>query len=208
MVTLGRRSFLLAGVAFTGTAGLAAFGKTEPEKQLLFTTDDFAIRVNLEYYDDSPDRGLRFEDRVADRRFCLSMQGDENRNCIDNFKGSIAVVHYHISPLRRDLPASPKMREYVRSIDQSEHVPARPPFERVIEVQGGRASDIQVFGYKEEDRTKSAQPDDAWCLLRQNLYLESKNEPFLVLHWKHTVGSIRMLDIIPANGTRLLARAG
>ena len=206
MDRLRRRSFFLGGIAFTGTLSLGAFGKSESEKQFFFTTDEFAIRMNLEYYDEFPDSGLRFEDRAADRRYCLSAEGQENKNCINNFKGSIAVAQYHISPRRGEGAGSPSMREYVRSIDQSDHIPVRPPFERVIEVRSGRASDIQVFGYKEDrdGAAKADQPDDAWCLLRQNLYLERHDEPFLVLHWKHSIGSIRVLDIIPENGTRLV----
>ena len=133
-----------------------------------------------------------------------------NPNCINNFRGSIAVARYHISPLRREAAASPRLREYVRNIDQSGDMPARSPFERAIEVKSGRASDIQVFGYQNDlqGEAKANQPDDAWCLLRQNLYFEQHAAPFLVLHWKHSIGSIRLLDIIPENGTRVVTHRG
>ena len=96
------------------------------------------------------------------------------------------------------------LREYVRSIDQSDRVPVRPPFERVIQVQHGLASDIQVFGYPDnssDGSNRTQEPDDAWCLFRQNLYLKDKTVPFLVVHWKHTLTRIRVLDVIPENGT-------
>lgn len=202
---LRRRSFFLGGIAFTGSVRVAAFENRDPEEQHFFLTDEFEIRMNLAYYDNSPDAGLRFRDRATDQRFCLSGQGQENLNCTNNFKGSIAVARYRLFARRGGRPRSPIMREYVRSIDQSDDLRLRPPFERVIEVRSGLASDIQVFGYQDKSSAaKRDESDDGWCLLRQNLYLEQQGLPFLILHWKHTVAAIRVLDIIPENGTRVV----
>lgn len=35
-------------------------------------------------------------------------------------------------------------------------------------------------------------PDDV-CLLRQDLYFDKENLPFLVVHWKHALSAIRLL---------------
>jgi len=186
-----------------GSVGVLALPRPELEPQYFFATTEHEIRMTLEYYDNEPNRHLGFEDRASDRHFCLSAKGEENRNCISGFKGSMAVARYRISS--RGLgKESPLLREYVRSIDQSDRVPARPPFERVIEVQHGLASDIQVFGYQDNSLGSTPQADafdDAWCLLRQNLYLNGKTVPFLIVHWKHALDGIRVLDVIPQNGT-------
>jgi hypothetical protein len=190
-------------------AGLLPLPKSELEPQYVFATDEYEIRMTLEYHDHEPNRRLGFRERSANRHFCLSPEGEENRNCVSNFTGSIAVARYRISPRVRS-ESSPSLREYVRSIDQSDLLPVRPPFERVIQVQHGLASDIQVFGYNDSSLSpndRKPDSDDAWCLLRQNLYLRDHAAPFLVVHWKHTVNCIRVLDLIPENGTWRVAPA-
>ncbi len=191
-----RRSLLAASI------GLLPVPRPEAEQEYRFGTADYEIRMSLEYHDKEPNRGLGFEERSTNRHFCLSTGGDENRNCIDDFEGSVAVMRYRIRP-RVPSRSALSLREYVRSIDQSDWLPPRPPFERVIEVRGGIASDIQVYGLRTTS-DKQASADDSWCLLRQNLYLPDSATPFLVLHWKHTLRQIRVLDVIPQRGTSTL----
>jgi hypothetical protein len=194
------------------SASLSARLQPEPGQLYLFAANDCEIRMTLEFYDRYESGLLEFHERSTDHNYCLSTQGEENRNCISGFHGAIAVARYRISsPVR-----SPSLRECVRSIDQSDRLAVRPPVERTIRFQHGLASDIQVFGYQESSSSQDAHPadpDDAWCLLRQDLYLAlderaEKPTPFLVLHWKHTLNSIRVLDIIPVNGARLVRSAG
>jgi hypothetical protein len=193
-----RRSLLI------GCAGLSAFPEQESEELYLFATDEYQVRMTLEFYDGFASRnGLRFRERWLDRRFCLSAKGEENQNCLDNFTGSIAVARYKIvSHGKSGLNLS--LRESVRAIDQDDQKAMRPPFERIIETQHGEASDIQAFGYEETPgaRSNSQTRENPWCLFRQDLYFEGKTRPFLVVHWKHTLSAIRILDVIPANGTR------
>jgi len=202
MGSLSRRSLLM------GSVSLSVLPKPGPEQVYLFATDEYEIRMTLEFYDRYDGR-LQFQERSQDRHFCLSVQGEENRNCAGNFQGSMAVVRYKISPRLRPGNA-PSLREYVRNIDQSERIPARPPFERVIATQYGLASDIQAFGYGNSPSAqdaRSADTDDAWCLYRQDLYLQGKIAPFLIVHWKHSLSAIRVLDMIPQNGTSRQQRA-
>jgi hypothetical protein len=204
MNRLSRRSLLV------GSFAILPLPKTELEEQYSFATNQYDIRLTLEYHDNEPNRGLRFWDRSVDHHFCVSLQGEQDRNCTSNFKGSVAVARYRISA-RSKSETSPFLREYVRSIDQSDRLRVRPPFERAIQVQHGFASDIQVFGYQDDSPPGTGskpQSDDAWCLLRQNLYLQDNPAPFLVVHWKHTLSCIRVLDIIPENGTLETTRSG
>ena len=52
----------------------------------------------------------------------------------------------------------------------------------------------------------SAESCDPWCLFRQDLYFDQQSEPFLVIHWKHTLSAIRVLDLVPGQDTRLAER--
>jgi hypothetical protein len=194
---ISRRSLL------AGSITLSAMPKPEPEQVYVFATDGYEIRMTLEFHDRYAARGLGFTDRSLNNHFCLSAKGERNQNCVSDFTGAIAIARYKIlSRVRSE--SLPSLREYVRSIDQSDDLPVRPPFERIIEVQRGLASDIQVFGYQGSgtpQQGQTAEQDKVWCLLRQNLYLKDRTAPFLIVHWKHTLNFIRVLDVIPDNGT-------
>jgi hypothetical protein len=85
----------------------------------------------------------------------------------------------------------------------------RAPYERALALQGGLASDIQAFGYEAKDGSpaaSNAESHEPWCLFRQDLYFDQQSQPFLVLHWKHTLSAIRVLDLIPGEHTRLIER--
>jgi hypothetical protein len=196
MTAVSRRSLLLGSIA------LSALPKSELEQVYVFAADDYEIRMTLEFHDRYTGRGLGFIDRSSNNHFCLSEKGERNQNCVSDFTGAIAIARYKILSRARS-ESLPSLREYVRSIDQSDDLPVRPPFERIIEVQRGLASDIQVFGYQGQStqRGQTTNQDKVWCLLRQNLYLKDKAVPFLVVHWKHTLNFIRVLDVIPENGT-------
>jgi hypothetical protein len=77
MGRLSRRSLLIGG------AGLGAFAKQESEELYLFATDEYQVRMTLEFFDGFVSHnGFRFRERWFDRRFCLSAQGEENRNAV------------------------------------------------------------------------------------------------------------------------------
>jgi hypothetical protein len=186
-----------------GSVTLTAFPKSESEKAYLFATAEYKITMTVEFRDNFTDAGLRFLEQPSNRRFCLSLKGQEDLNCINNFTGSIAVARYKVVSHVTSEPLL-SIREYVRSIDRGDSVPERPPFERVIRLQHGVASDIQAFGYQPSpsgDSVHNVDAENEWCLFRQDLYLKDKVDPFLIVHWKHTLGAIRVLDIIPGGGT-------
>jgi hypothetical protein len=198
------RRAILAGTA--GLLALPSYGhpnKATPEQVYLFATADYRVRMTLEFYDRYRTQELQFAERSSGRPFCVSSAGQENRNCVKRFDGSVAIARYQVVPLTGSATFL-SLREYVRIIDRSDALRERPPFERTIEAQGGWASDIQAFGYDQSDgheaERKSA-TDHVWCLLRQDLFLKDKSSPFLVVHWKHTLDAIRVLDVIPGTGT-------
>jgi hypothetical protein len=198
-----RRAVFQVSASLAAFPGLAASRKLEPENVYRFVTTEYEIRMSLEFYDRYASRELRFEERSSARRFCYSGAGEENRKCVKSFEGSVAIAHYRI--LSRHGSVAPlSIREYVRNIDRSESTPERLPFERLIETQGGVASDIQAFGFEQlpgQGSGRAPNEDEAWCLIRQDLFLKGRTTPFLVVHWKHTLSAIRVLDLIPGTGT-------
>lgn len=68
-------------------------------------------------------------------------------------------------------------------------------------------SDIQAFGYNTDDEKQTASDANllpVWYLVRQDLYLNDQTTAFLVIHWKHTLDLISLLDVIPGDGTQLI----
>jgi len=161
--------------------------------------------MTVEFFRSASAVGFRFHDKIANRQFCLSATGDENRDCLSHFYGSMAIATYQFrSRLHSQTPAL--LRESVVTIDHDPRMKLRPPFERALLIEKGFASDIQAFGYNSDDRASRVLPLALWCLLRQDLYLNDQSEPFLIVHWKHTFDSITVVDVIPGDETQLLGK--
>ncbi len=198
MPGISRRFFFGSSVAF-------AAPRANNETVYHFATSEYDVRMTVEFHDRYSSNGFHFRERLKNRQFCLSGTGEEGRNCLANFSGSLAIARYHIRP--RSKPAtSLTLREHVRTIDQDRRLNERPPIERALEIQGDVASDIQAFGYETDASSPAAssadQSVDPWCFLRQDLYFDAQSAPFLVVHWKHTLSAIRLLDVIPGDHTR------
>jgi len=159
--------------------------------------------MTVVFYDPYSSSGFWFRERRRGRDFCLSAEGRQGADCLPNFAGALAVVRYRIRPAT-GARRTAALRERVRTIDQDDRLKTRPPFEAAIEIRDGVASDIQAFGYETQGSTPAEEDHDVgpWCLVRQDLYLDTGSAPFLVLHWKHTLHEIRILDMIPGEGTR------
>ena len=151
-------------------------------------------------------RGLRFRDDLTNRRFCLSASGEQDRDCLERFVGSIAIAHYRFRS-RSHTAAPLNLRERVLTIDHDSRISPRAPFERVLAVERAAVSDIQAFGYNADGAEQAESDADhlgVWYLVRQDLYLNDQTTAFLVVHWKHTLDFISLLDVIPGDGTRLI----
>ncbi len=203
---LSRRCFLWSGIGFG--APLAISSRLKSETVYHFATSEWDIQMTVEFHDRYSSNGFWFDELRTDRKYCLSSEGEEGHNCLPKFSGSIAIAHYRIRS-RPNSPNSLVLRERVRTIDRDSRVNDRPPFERILELRGGLASDIQAFGYQPDAssavQAEAAEPHEPWCLFRQDLYFDGRGVPFLVVHWKHTLSAIRILDIIPGDQTRLIS---
>lgn len=188
-------------------AASALPARVKDERVYNFATPACNIRMTIEFYDRYSSRGFWFEERQHDTHYCLSANGENGRNCLAGFIGSIAIARYRVQPHSHS-PDALLLRESVRTIDRDSRLQERPPYERSLALQGGLASDIQAFGYEAKDGSLSpnAASCEPWCLFRQDLYFDQRSEPFLVVHWKHTLSAIRVLDLIPGEHTRLMAR--
>lgn len=198
-----RRSFLwsLACIGITGNA-LALKSENNSELVYRFATPECEVQMSVEYFGSTEVQSLRFRDFLSRHAFCLSSNGKDDPGCAQRFSGSLAIAHYHFrSRVHTHAPLS--LRERVLTIDYDSRLAPRPPFEGLLVVEGGAASDIQAFGYNpDKDSTK---PLPLWRLLRQDLFLNDDSSAFLIVHWKHTFDAIRLLDVIPGDRTELIS---
>ena len=202
---LNRRSFLWS-VASLGLATSIGNAEKRSEQGYRFLTPECEVRMSVQYFSNSSSEGFRFRDGLTNRAFCLSSNGEEDRSCLERFVGSMAIARYNFrSRHRSQTPLN--LRERVLTIDHDSRISPRPPFERVLAVESEIASDIQAFGYNPSDpqTPSSARQSAIWCLLRQDLYLNDQSTAFLIVHWKHTLNVISLVDIIPGEGTELLS---
>ena len=197
MRIISRRVFLYSGAVPSIGSALPASTR---ECLYRFATAECKIEMTVQFYDRYSSRGFWFEERLASRSLCLSGQGEETRNCLENFAGSLAVARYRVRPLagERHMTA---LREHVRTIDHDARIDQRPPFDREIRLVHGIASDIQAFGYETATPSPPSNGQDPWCFFRQDLYFDRQPSPFLVVHWRHALSGIRVLDVIPGEHT-------
>lgn len=197
-----RRSF------FWGLTSLAlARGTKKPEKDsetiYRFLTPECEVRMSVQHFENSSGKDFRFRDRLTNRGFCLTANGEEDGGCSLRFAGSMAIAIYHFFP--RFVGFAPaKLRERVMMIDHDSRMAPRPPFERDLSIERDMASDIQAFGYDAGDPAQAsanAKSRSVWSLLHQDLYMNDESSPFLILHWKHTLDQISLMDVIPGEQT-------
>src|SRR5215469_12435845 len=199
VMDMNRRLFL-GGAALASISPAAA---KKDERAYRFGTADAEIEMTIEFQDGYASRGFWFGEQMSNRSYCLSAGGEEGRNCIAGFRGSLAIARYRVRP-RSHSAGELVMREHVRTIDRDARLPERPPVDRSIVLKQGVGSDLQAFGYE------AALKDEAlfgrygpWYLYRQDLFLEPQRAPFLTVYWKHALASIRVLDLIPGDQTWL-----
>ena len=196
---LNRRRFSGGAAALALISPAAA----KDEEAHRFRTSNAEIEMTIEFHDGYASQGFWFGEQMSKREYCLSGAGEEGRNCLAGFRGSLAIARYRVRS--RSHPArEPFLREHVRTIDHDVRLPDRPPLDRSIVLQKGVGSDLQAFGY---EAALTDQPLSGgrgpWYLFRQDLFLELQHAPFLTLYWKHALASIRVLDLIPGDQTWL-----
>jgi hypothetical protein len=206
--TPDRRSFLWSlttlGVSLGLTPKALRSEKLSPPSYR-FLTPECEIRMSVQFIANSSTEGFHFRDRLTNRAFCLSADGEENHGCLERFVGAMAIARYTFRS-RHHSPIPLNLRERVHTIDNDSRMNPPPPFERALTIEREVVSDIQAFGYNPNDPQQasfSSKPLAAWRLLRQDLFLNDQPTAFLILHWKHTLDFISLVDVIPGDDTEL-----
>ena len=77
----------------------------------------------------------------------------------------------------------------------------------MLAIERAIVSDIQAFGYNPDDAEQGTPTNllAVWYLVRPDLYLNDQATAFLIVHWKHTLNLISLLDVIPGDGTELIS---
>jgi hypothetical protein len=195
-----RRTFLWS-LASLGLTTKIATSEESPEPAYRLLTPEGKVRMSVRYFASSTTDSFHFRDDLTKRVFCLSANGEEKHGCLERFVGSMAIACYDFrSRHRSQTPLN--LRERVVTIDQDNRMSPRAPYESVLAVERDVASDVQAFGYDPGDA--SAKPLTVWRLLRQDLYLNDRTTAFLIVHWKHTLKLISLVDVIPGDGTELI----
>jgi hypothetical protein len=204
-----RRFFLWSLAGFGASLGLSpklSGSEKNSEPSYRFLTPECEVRMSVQFFANSSTEGFHFRDTSTNRAFCLSANGEESRGCLERFVGAIAIARYAFHSRRQSL-APLNLRERVHTIDNDSRMNPPPPFERALAVEREVVSDIQAFGYNPDDPQQAAlntKPLAAWRLLRQDLYLNGKPTAFLIVHWKHTLDFISLVDVIPGDDTELI----
>src|SRR5579871_918555 len=111
--SLDRRAFLFSFAGF-GLAPKSRKPDKNPEPVFRFLTPECEIRMSVQYFDNSALNNLRFRDSLTNRVSCVSSDGKSDASCLQRFKGSIAIAHYHFrSRLRTAAPM--RLRELVHT---------------------------------------------------------------------------------------------
>jgi hypothetical protein len=197
-----RRDFLRS-LASLGLSPMASRPEKRSDATYRFLTSEWEVRLRVQFLESSSVEGFHFRDRLTNRAFCISADGQDNHGCLERFVGAMAIARYNFRS-RRNSPAPLRLREHVMTIDNDSRMEPPPPFERSLEIERAVVSDIQAFGYNPNDPQQGAfstKPVAAWRLLRQDLYFNGQSSAFLILHWKHTLDFIGLVDIIPGDGT-------
>jgi hypothetical protein len=153
-----RRFFLWSLTSLGAGLGLTnhemkAENRSEPSYR--FRTPECEVRMSVQFLANSSTEGFHFRDRLTNRTFCLSANGEENQGCLERFVGAMAIARYAFRS-RRHSPTPLHLRERVLTIDNDSRMTPPPPFERLLAVEREMVSDIQAFGYNPDDPQQTA----------------------------------------------------
>jgi hypothetical protein len=197
------RRYFLWSLAGLGLSPQLLQSENRSDASFRFLTAECEVRMSVQFLANSSTEGFHFRDRLTNRAFCLSANGEEKHGCLERFVGAMAIARYDFRS-RHHSQLSLNLRERVMTIDNDSRMNPPPPFERDLAVEKEVVSDIQAFGYNPNDPQQAAfssKPLAAWRLLRQDLYLNGQTTAFLIVHWKHTLDFISLVDVIPGEGT-------
>jgi hypothetical protein len=165
---LGRRAFL----------GAAAVRRGWRSESYVLVSSGWRVDARLEWHDRF-EGGLLWASSAHElRRWCLPSTSEA---CATAFRGALAIARFYVQP------ASDRLRERLKLLDESEPGLALRESERSITLVHGSGSSVQAFGGSAGQ----------WCVYRQDLFIDEQHAPFVVMLWKQSHAGIRLLDLMP-----------
>lgn len=199
---------LLVPFVLFSVLSLANNSGQNPELEFRVEKANCEIKIDIQFFNDLRTTPRFFADSEQGGIPCIDSHGDSCEGPKERpFYGAAAIVHFEVETNSCKTPLM-KLREQVRVIDQDSTLPEWKPFAKTIALPKGLGSDIQLFGYYPESVHAQLEPPprpsgSPWRFLHQDLFFGDEPNPFLILHWKHTLGKVMLVDIIPVGTTRL-----
>lgn len=199
----------IAITLFLGAVALAVNSASTRHTEVDLERPDWNVHLSIDFYDHVR-QAPQFYSGSGSSRMCWSAEGGPcapSGRGDDRWVGAFAIVHFLVkTQTSGSLP--PRLRERVRILDHDAQIEDKPVFEKQIVLVDGIGSDIQLFGSREERfiqrKTSFSDASDClWSLLRQELYYGNESTPFAILHWRHSLDQIRLVDVIPVGQTQL-----
>lgn len=168
-------------------AALAAACPAAPRGPIGFSTARFVATLTVSYLPPYEGRPLAFRGGIE--------TGPDLRR---PFVGAAALAKYEVRLADGTVPARFRLRERVVVIDQHPELPERPPFDHAVEAVNGVITDLQLFGYEEDEVPVKDRPAERrrarglWRRMRQELFVDGESQPFAVLEWKHTIRAVSL----------------
>jgi len=189
-------------VVFSAIFYLAQAGPKGEPQCYTFTAGNHNIMMEVRF--SQPYIGTRlvfYDDEDPLKPVCFTGNG-ENGACPSHFVGAVALVTFTVKAARGKLRSKTSIREHVTVTEQSPDLPPRPPFDKTQVVKEGTVNDLQAFGYDEADIPKEQREAERrrskerlWRHCRQELYMNHETVPFAVIHWRHTLDAIEIVDV-------------
>jgi len=160
----GRRAFLAAG----------AIPRATRSERYVLVSSSWRVEAHLEWHD-------RFEGSHVWAFGSHEMRGWRLNSDGNVFRGALAIARFSVQP------ASGRLRERLRLLDESEPGLAPGALERSISLAQGSGSSVLAFSGAARQ----------WCIYRQDLFIDDQHSPFAVMLWKQAHAGIRLLDLMP-----------
>src|ERR1700677_644492 len=86
------RRYFLWSLAGLGLSPKLLQSEKRSEASYRFLTPECEVHMSVEFFANSSAEGFHFRDRLTNRAFCLSANGEENRGCLGRFGGEMATA--------------------------------------------------------------------------------------------------------------------
>lgn len=187
---------------------MALFPAADPQ-QHTFATGEHVVTMNARFLEPYVGKRLVFYSSADPTAEICAVRNGESRPCPERFVGAVAIVTFTLNRIDGKVASTGSIRELVTVVTQSPDLPPRAPFELTQPFIRGIISDVQVFGYEESDITEpmraSARKESqerTWRICRQELYLNDAKKPFAIIHWRHTVDRIDIMQVQAGKAAR------